>query len=90
MKHACWKGHPRVPQECQLSTTGIPRLCVALISYPDLTLFYTPFPLAVGDLGTRLVLRYPNVERNNDNFVTTAHALVVTIASWFSKVSKYQ
>ena len=25
-----------------------------LISYPDLTLFYTPFPLDVRDLGTRL------------------------------------
>ena len=25
-----------------------------LISYPDLTLFYTPFPLDVGDLGMRL------------------------------------
>ena len=25
-----------------------------LISYPDLTLFYTENPLAVGDLGTRL------------------------------------
>ena len=25
-----------------------------LISYPDLTLFYTENPLAVGDMGTRL------------------------------------
>ena len=38
-------------------------LATPLISYPDLTLFYT---LAVGDLGTRLLRPWP-VSRNVEN-----------------------
>ena len=35
-----------------------------VISYPDLTLFYTVFPLTVGDLGTRLGERRKRLPAN--------------------------
>ena len=41
-----------------------PGLYGNLISYPDLTLFYTVFPLAVGDLGTRLTEILPHLLRS--------------------------
>ena len=38
-----------------------------LISYPDLTLFYTlAFPLAVGDLGTRLTRNRKTLPENRN------------------------
>ena len=43
------KGASLIPQCTAQLSSGV-------ISYPDLTLFFTPFPLAMGDLGTRLAL----------------------------------